>query len=288
MYTLPVLELLQDSDDPPVTPEILESLGIELGVRFPREYAEFLLQFNGGNFCRPVMFYLPNPTAWINDVAVEMFLGEPGDRDMGQALATYAGMLKERIPDDCLAIAFCGGSDMILLQVAGPESDFGKVWFWDGVDEGEGDNIHWVADSFAEFLSMLQYDTSFDDEEDRESIPIFQAIERGNRLAVERFLSQGGAVESRNALGQTLLTAAAIYSWPKIVSLLLEHRADPNSRDDQGRTPLHHAAVHSIDSAKLLLAAGADAKARDRDGKSVLGQWSYRLDQILRAHGAVE
>ena len=104
----------------------------------------------------------------------------------------YARLLDERIPDDCLAIADCG-SDIILLQVAGPESDFGKVWFWDAVDEGEGDNIHWVADSFAEFLSMLQYDTSFDDEEDRESIPVFHAIERGNRLAVERLLSQGGA-----------------------------------------------------------------------------------------------
>ena len=287
MYSLPILELLQNSDDPPVTPEGLRALEIELGVKFPQEYADFLLQFNGGNFCRPVMFYLPQPTEWINDVSVMSFFGEPGDRDVGEALATYARMLKERIPDDCLAIASCG-TDLIILTVAGPTSEFGKVWFWDGVDEGEGDNIHWVADSFAEFLSMLQYDTQYDDEDERESISVFQAIERGNLRAVEQYLSQGGGVESRNALGQTLLAAAAIYSWPKIVRLLLEHHADPNARDEQGRTPLHHAATHSIDSMKLLLAAGADVKARDRDGKSVLGQWSYRADQILRAHGAEE
>jgi len=36
------------------------------------------------------------------------------------------------------------------------------------------------------------------------------------------------------------------------------------------------------------LAAGADAKARDHQGKSVLAEWSYRADQILRAHGAEE
>jgi hypothetical protein len=32
--------------------------------------------------------------------------------------------------------------------------------------------------------------------------------------------------------------------------------------------------------------AGADAKARNNEDKSVLGEWSYRADQILRAHGA--
>jgi hypothetical protein len=290
MYTLPVLELLQDSDDPPVTRESLEELELELGVRLPKEYADFLLQFNGGDFRRPVMFYLPNPTKWIRDVSVKSFYGDPDDPQFGGALRSYARMLNGRIPDDCLAIASCGGADMALLQVAGPKSEFGKVWFWDGVDEGEGNNIHWVADSFAEFLSMLQYDTTYDDddEEEREIIPVFQAIERGNFRTVEHFLAEGGAVESRNAAGQTLLAAAAIYSWPKIVRALLAHSADPNARDDQGRTPLHHAATHSVDSAKLLLAAGTDVKARDRDGKSVLGEWSYRLDQILRAHGAEE
>lgn len=82
--------------------------------------------------------------------------------------------------------------------------------------------------------------------------------------------------------------SAIRYSWPKIVRLLLERGADANSRDLQGRAPLHHAATSSIDSIKLLLERGADATARDHDGKGVLGQWSYRGDQILRAHGATE
>jgi hypothetical protein len=286
MYSSPIFELLQDCDDPPATPESLEALEIELGVRFPNEYAEFLLQFNGGDFKRPVIFYLPNPTEWIDVVHVSSFFGDPGDRGLGEALAVHAQMLKGRIPDDCLAIADCNG-DLVLLQVAGPKPDVGKIWFWDSVDECEGNNIHWLADSFNEFLSLLQFDANYD-YEDRESIPLFLAIEHGRLRAVEQFLSEEGDVETRNAEGKTLLAAAARYSWPKIVRLLLKHSADPNARDRQGRTPLHHAATSSIDSVKLLLEAGADATVRDREGKSVLAQWSYRADQILRAHGAKE
>jgi ankyrin repeat protein len=72
------------------------------------------------------------------------------------------------------------------------------------------------------------------------------------------------------------------------VALLLAHSADPNARDKKGRTPLHDAAAHSLDSVKLLLSARADAAARDKSGRSVLAGWCYRADQILRAHGAKE
>jgi hypothetical protein len=64
MYSLPILELLQDSFDPPLTRERLARLEIELNVKFSQEYEDFLLQFNGGYFHRPVMFYVPNSDRW--------------------------------------------------------------------------------------------------------------------------------------------------------------------------------------------------------------------------------
>lgn len=290
MRSLPILDLLQDCDDPPLTPKTLEKVEIALGVRFPKDYAEFLLQFNGGTFYRSVGFAMPNPTEFLTGARVMAFIGEPSDGIEPDGLVWWAKTLSDRIPEGFLPIANCNSQDHVLLKLVGSKSEFEGVWFWDSSafwDSDDEPSVHLLANSFNEFLSMLELDVCTEDEE-RESLPLFLAIERGNLTAVARHLAQAGEVDARNDQGRTLLAAAVIYQWPKIVRLLLEHSADPNARDNQEQTPLHHAATHSIDSVKLLLAAGADANTRDKDGKSVLAGWSYRADQILRAHGAEE
>ncbi len=270
-----------------LTPEAINELEIALGVRFPQEYADFLLQFNGGTFYRSVGFELPHPIPpFLTGALVRSFFGEPRDGIEHNGLLYIVGVLRDRISEDYLPIADCNFDDLVLLKVVGPQFEFQGVWFWDSTADVDEPSVHWLADSFIGFLSMLEQDVCEEDEE-VESLPLFLAIERGNLTGLERYLGSADDLEARNQRGHTLLAAAAIHQRPKIVRLLLEHGADPNVRDHQGRTPLHHAASHSIDSVKLLLAAGADVKARDNQGKSVLGSgWSYRADQILRRHGA--
>jgi ankyrin repeat protein len=53
----------------------------------------------------------------------------------------------------------------------------------------------------------------------------------------------------------------------------LAQGADPNERDEDGRTPLFHAATDNrLEAAKLLLEAGAQADAQDESGNAALHQ----------------
>src|SRR5262249_51931349 len=270
------------------TAEAVERLQHDLGVRFPEEYSRFLIQFNGGHFRDRVDFSVPNDTndaPWI----FRAFYGEPADGIEDDGISQENEDLDERIPRDYFAIGYCLGGEPVLLKLVGPSSTFEGVWLWDpwaSFDE-ERFVCHWLSDTFQGFLEMLVFDVC-SDERELETRPVFHAIEQGRIGAITRYLQQGGDVEARNVDGKTLLAAAASYSWPQIVQLLLEHSADPNSRDQQGRTPLHHAATYSADSVKLLLAAGADPKVRDKTGQSVIGHCCYRCDEIMRRQGAEE
>ena len=126
----------------------------------------------------------------------------------------------------------------------------------------------------------------------------------GSVDAVEALLSRGVEVNARDASeSQTALMWATAQRHPAVVRLLLEHGADPNARsrvrrevisrrlqadlrygersrslgsdaeetDVGGFTPLLFAArVGDIESAGLLLAAGADVNDTGPDGASVL------------------
>jgi SMI1-KNR4 cell-wall/Ankyrin repeats (3 copies) len=284
----PILKLLEDSHDPPLTSEVIEELEVLLGVRFPKDYADFLMAFNGGHFGRNVDFCLPEPKPFLSGALMMRFYGEPNDGIETYGLIRHADVLSDRLPEDVLAIADCNSQDHVVLRYADAKTTFAGVWFWDSAAFWDDEPpLHWLADTFNDFLALLVYDvTSYEGEP--EALPLFQAIQDGGFRTIERYLADGGEVEARNAAGWTLLMAAIIHSWPRIAKILLDYGADSNARDNKGQTPLHHAACHSVDCVKLLLAAGADATARDNEGKGVLAEWSYRADQILRAHGAEE
>lgn len=273
MVTLPILHRLKSSENPPLTRELIAELERALGVRFPQDYFEFLLQFNGGWFPDWAKFDVPGDFEIPGD-EVQLLTGFIGREQVEYGEFRRIRDLTEDfldiVPEKHVPIANCNQNDYAVLRFVGPKADFDGVWFWDrSALPSRGEQVVYpVADSFTEFLGMLRIESKR-----KQADPLFHAIERGDLPRVERYLAKGGDPNRRNVEGQTLLKVACSDIWPKIVRLLLEHSADPNARDKMGRTPLHSAADRSNEIVKMLLAAGADPKARDNNGRSIRNGW---------------
>lgn len=151
---------------------------------------------------------------------------------------------------------------------------------------------------------------------------------RGGRELVAMFLNRGVSVNAKDARGATLLHHAVQDSdytihykmtdmvhfgadvhardndgrtpmhWAAMkgyktegISFLINHHADVNAVDEQGVTPLHLAAARGdADVIKALVGAGADMQAVTKAGKTV---WDFAVDagkdyqaQVLKADAA--
>uniref|UniRef100_A0A3P9LH69 Cyclin-dependent kinase inhibitor 2A/B (p15, inhibits CDK4) n=1 Tax=Oryzias latipes TaxID=8090 RepID=A0A3P9LH69_ORYLA len=95
------------------------------------------------------------------------------------------------------------------------------------------------------------------------------AAAKGNAAEVERCLSAGAEVNGRNRFGRTAVQVMMMGSTG-VAQVLLRHGADPNVADSStGASPLHDAArTGFLDTVQLLVEAGADPQAEDREGRS--------------------
>lgn len=102
--------------------------------------------------------------------------------------------------------------------------------------------------------------------------PIFNAIRkfytRQGIECIQTLLSLGADVQFRNMDGLTPLSLAVRMGSIESTKILLEHGSCANSRDKNGKSPLHYAAeaqnVHNI--VELLIQYGADVNSPDMLG----------------------
>jgi ankyrin repeat protein len=100
-------------------------------------------------------------------------------------------------------------------------------------------------------------------------VPLFLAVTTGDLAKVKQALICTNP--NISAGGMRPLHIAARNGYLEIVELLLEHGANPNVQDNDGRTPLHYAVENChVGVARVLLDHGADPTIRDNNGMTPL------------------
>jgi len=90
------------------------------------------------------------------------------------------------------------------------------------------------------------------------------------------------AMMHKTSGGQTLLHFAAFLKYPALVSFLIEHEIDKDTRDHNGHTALHLASlVGAQNCAAVLLEAGADAEIVNVEGKTAQEVADFNFADLL-------
>jgi ankyrin repeat protein len=125
------------------------------------------------------------------------------------------------------------------------------------------------------------------------ALDLLEAAAVGDRRRVAQWLENEEAVDRRSGDGFTALHYAAFFGWPEIAGLLIAAGADVAAvaANPMAVQPLHSAATAPHRAvAERLLAAGADANARQQGGYVPLHATAQNGDQalveLLLSHGA--
>jgi hypothetical protein len=135
----------------PATTAALRRFEAKYDCKIPQEYAQFLLQHNGGTPKRSYCKYGKGP---YQDVDIKHFFGirPTGYDSLEIAWKVYAG----RIPADTFPIATDGGGNLVLISR--DKKRPGAVLFWDHEKELTGKRVHVVSKSLRGFLPKLKED----------------------------------------------------------------------------------------------------------------------------------
>lgn len=156
------------------TEEDIRSFEIERGIRFPDDFRDFLLQWNGGSFLeksptRQVDFPVdPDDFGIFEDHQSIKFIAGVCPKPCFVSLADLQRgfHFDERVPNQYVAVGLDSLSLHVCLCCAG--ADRGKVFCWDSFwDPDPEETLHQVANSFEDFWESLYQsdpDVSWDEQ----------------------------------------------------------------------------------------------------------------------------
>lgn len=137
---------------PSITNEALIKQEDYFNCHFPKDYKEFLLEYNGGVPEKTLIYF------GDDGGIIKFFLGFSDDSIYG-VFDIYCRFI-DRIPSNTLPIARDPGGNLFLMSIRG--DDYGKIYFWDHEEESyEGEvpdysNMTFVANSFTDLINNLK------------------------------------------------------------------------------------------------------------------------------------
>ena len=99
---------------------------------------------------------------------------------------------------------------------------------------------------------------------------LVEAATEGEAGRVRELLEQGVAPDARDEQGRSALSMACARGHTEIVQALLDHGADPDGAGVDPSPARAACTVGGLEALRLLLAAGADPNAEAADGQSLL------------------
>ncbi len=123
-------------------------------------------------------------------------------------------------------------------------------------------------------------------------MPIHKAARRGNVKEIEQLLDSCAEPDTKDENGRTPLHIAALYGRTEVVKLLLKHGGDVEARDNNNFSPLYFAALNNrVGVIEQLVSSGA--KVDGQNGKfgttalfAAVDQGRENTAKVLLKHGA--
>lgn len=136
-----------------------------------------------------------------------------------------------------------------------------------------------VTHNFSEIATLLlehNADPNHITSQKSEETPLFSAVRSLSRSLITRLLEHKADINKQNNEGKTVLYYRVNVADEASVKLLLENKADPNIQDNQGNIPIFYARNTAIFT--LLLDYNSDIDLQNKAGDSI---WSVLEDPTL-------
>ncbi len=126
-------------------------------------------------------------------------------------------------------------------------------------------------------MELRQHEEKQSKKQEGLSKTLIEAIELENEEVALQLIESGAPIDPRDRFGNTVLDYAAMNGLLRVCKLLVEKKADINTANDRGRTPLSQAAQHEPDPAvcEFLLQSGALVDVKDTKERSIV-YWPAR------------